>query len=479
MIPNPFLERGPVNTPRLFFGRAKQLAQLQQLFSLQMPGSSNLVGKRRMGKTSLLKYLMHPQGGIGGLRDCENMIFVWVDLEIFRFNVPSGGLDLVFFRHLLGRIHRAVENKLTGQFGVIPAERMQRLQTIYGQASGLQSVNEILADGLDVYLNELLPVGGPLRMGILVDEADDIIRHGLGRQLRSLTSEYPLGLTLTTQRPLEQIDPEGDLSPLYNLCSNIPLGLLEAEEARRLVVETALVGGLEFSLADLEAILRLGGRHPDFLKVCAWVVQDARQEGSLQPALLLRPQIGEQLESACRSSWNSLDPNEKDLLRSLAGGEIVSWQDPVASRLARYGLIDETGRIFSEIFQDYVMGRSEENNAASGGIKKASAPSRALSAADTLLPVLSGRVEGGEFILGDMRIHLSPREFALLSYLLDHEGSYCPREDLYRSVWGEGPYDEKKGATLNVTIQRLRERLPEKVNIQSKRGAGYRLLFYP
>lgn len=74
-------------------------------------------------------------------------------------------------------------------------------------------------------------------------------------------------------------------------------------------------------------------------------------------------------------------------------------------------------------------------------------------------------------------VHLSPTEFTLLQYLMEHPGRVFSREQLLDAVWGHDIYVELR--TVDVHIRRLRKGLnpdgdrPEL--IRTVRSAGYAL----
>ena len=77
---------------------------------------------------------------------------------------------------------------------------------------------------------------------------------------------------------------------------------------------------------------------------------------------------------------------------------------------------------------------------------------------------------------GGHEVHLTPQEFEVLRYLVEHAGSCCARADLIDAVW---KYEEGvSDAALNTCIARLRAKIePDPANpryIQSVHGVGYR-----
>ena len=74
-------------------------------------------------------------------------------------------------------------------------------------------------------------------------------------------------------------------------------------------------------------------------------------------------------------------------------------------------------------------------------------------------------------------IHLSPTEFGLLRYLLEHPGRVFSREQLLDAVWGHDIYVEIR--TVDVHVRRLRKALNYDGNqpdlVRTVRSAGYAL----
>lgn len=78
---------------------------------------------------------------------------------------------------------------------------------------------------------------------------------------------------------------------------------------------------------------------------------------------------------------------------------------------------------------------------------------------------------------GGKAVHLSPTEFGLLRYLMEHPGRVFSREQLLDAVWGHDIYVELR--TVDVHIRRLRKGLDPEGNlpelIRTVRSAGYAL----
>jgi hypothetical protein len=90
-----------------------------------------------------------------------------------------------------------------------------------------------------------------------------------------------------------------------------------------------------------------------------------------------------------------------------------------------------------------------------------------------------GDVGAGVVRVDRQLLHLSAKEFALLSYLYDHRGQVCSKDDIGIAVWPEydgGVYDYQ----IENLVRRLRQQLEpdpsEPQLLVTARGLGYKLV---
>lgn len=69
-------------------------------------------------------------------------------------------------------------------------------------------------------------------------------------------------------------------------------------------------------------------------------------------------------------------------------------------------------------------------------------------------------------------IPLSPKEYSLFEYLLQHPGQALSREEIFEHVWGE--ISDSFSNTVDVHIRFLRQKLPPEL-IKTIKGKGYAL----
>lgn len=77
---------------------------------------------------------------------------------------------------------------------------------------------------------------------------------------------------------------------------------------------------------------------------------------------------------------------------------------------------------------------------------------------------------------GEKKSHLTPREYDILEYLMDHPNETLAPEEIYGSVWDEEPFQCRP--IISVHIRHIREKIevnPSKpVYVNSFWGRGYR-----
>ncbi|MFQ5632627.1 MAG: AAA family ATPase, partial [bacterium] len=117
--PNPFLARNAIDDPERFFGRKMEIQQLYD--NINSGGESgspqcvSVVGERRIGKSSLLHYVAHPDIRKEHVDSALNCAFVQVDFSILGVN-KEDITPKVFFQETLS----SLEKELGLEFKVKP-----------------------------------------------------------------------------------------------------------------------------------------------------------------------------------------------------------------------------------------------------------------------------------------------------------------------------------------------------------------------
>src|SRR5277367_1104074 len=87
--------------------------------------------------------------------------------------------------------------------------------------------------------------------------------------------------------------------------------------------------------------------------------------------------------------------------------------------------------------------------------------------------------ECGELIYNGSRVRLQPQPALVLALLTDQPGKLIPREDIYRTVWGEETHVDFE-TSLNSCIRQIRSALRDDSNdpkyLETIPKRGYRFL---
>jgi two-component system, OmpR family, KDP operon response regulator KdpE len=84
-------------------------------------------------------------------------------------------------------------------------------------------------------------------------------------------------------------------------------------------------------------------------------------------------------------------------------------------------------------------------------------------------------------LLGDTQVHLSPKEYSLLRYLVANAGKVVTHQQLLREVWGPAHLEDVQ--YLRVLMRQLRQKLEPGASVArlliTEPSVGYRLLVIP
>lgn len=328
-MPNPYTVR-PVTSAGYFSatrgGRGAQARRILQNICRAdpLPDSISLIGERRFGKTSLLRYLQAAATAIPGLH------IVYIDMLGLNPLNPGG-----FYEMLL-------EN-LSSTENLLPEHATPGYRDFRALLRRLSRLNQ--------------------RLVLLIDEFDLVVRgHAFDLSffdnLRSAATTLPLALIVASVQPLIRIAHQAVYgSPFFNIFQEERLKLLTSQEARSLITQPP--GGSEGLAEVVDAIVTLAGYHPYFLQLachCAW---DMREEagGRLdRDALYLTFQ--ERARNQYQYIWDHCSSPEQQVLYTLAQGASPPKDDEALSLLERGYLIDEmTLRICGTGLQAFIAGK--------------------------------------------------------------------------------------------------------------------------
>lgn len=304
MTSNPFTFGNPIRQPERFYGRKAELGQVATRLLSGALESTSLIGERRSGKTSLLKYLAHEQGaaqlGLTPGRYC----MVYIDFEGLTDITP-----MRFWQRVLGILGRSL---CTPELD----------QTI---AAFLQLESFDVFDLEDVF--QAVDALG-VKIVLLMDEFEYVIQNpNFGASffagLRSIAINYPLALVTATRRELVDLCHSEEIkgSPFFNIFATVFLRPFSPAEVHELLDGYTAGSDLAFDPQEKEFVLRIAGGYPIFVQVAGHFLWQGKRQGLAGPALLdfAWANFDQQADPHFNYLWNQCSESEKiTLLATLA-----------------------------------------------------------------------------------------------------------------------------------------------------------------
>ena len=296
---NPYVSRGPVRDPAMFYGRAHELDDIASF--LHGYQSVSLIGPRKMGKTSLLFHLMRPALwptiGIG-----ESNLFVYIDCEVLGDGSPAEIFSLFASEISLALDERALPQEPTLDKVVDRPTRLA-LET---------AIRRLNRRGLQIVL--------------ILDEFE---RLGVNPQLdlnffnalRSIAGRYRLVFITSSARSLIDLTYTGRAqeilsSPFFNIFAPVFLGPLDPAEARGLIDEPSRRVGMPIEPDTQDHIYAFAGGHPLVLQIACFHTCDVSGEWETAEEYSTR-----ELEAHFLYYWQNLSADEQQTMLGVVEGE--------------------------------------------------------------------------------------------------------------------------------------------------------------
>jgi hypothetical protein len=312
---NPFFVGGAVPS-ELFVGRASVLAFIQQRLGGRTLQSASIVGERRIGKSSLLRYVKERAA------------------ELFNPKPVVIYLDLMKgYCHTRLGFTKALRRELTAALGREPWPASEDADP----------------STLSFAFEDLSRAG--VRLVLCLDEVEDLTKRraefdDVLEELRAAGQSGQLGLLTASRQSLAELCRSGGLtSPFYTIFLQENLGLLAEAEWRPLVTDRMAV-----TEGELRAIERLAGGHPHYTQIAASRLWHSRHHGD--PAWEQRAL--DDMQPLWADQWQHLPPTERIALTAIARGYPGPAPNmPVTQTLSRRGLLRD-GALCSEAFAEWL-----------------------------------------------------------------------------------------------------------------------------
>jgi eukaryotic-like serine/threonine-protein kinase len=304
MQANPFTYGNPISDPARFIGRQHAVEQVFSRLGNAEFESSSLVGERRVGKTSMLNYLAHPNVRHSFGLDPFNYLFIYVDLQM----VDNDTTPVRLWKQLLQQMMRCCRHPEV-------KEVLERTR----------SHDSISTFDLDDVFNSLYE--RDQYVVFLLDEFENITTNeNFGPDfyygMRALAIRHNLSLITSSRRELVELCHSDAIrsSPFFNIFANINLRLFTEDEARRLISVSLAETGVSFTGEESDTIFRIAGRHPFFLQVaCSGLFHAYSMNLSPEERLSeLNRSFREEARPHIGDYWRNSDEDEKIVITALA-----------------------------------------------------------------------------------------------------------------------------------------------------------------
>jgi hypothetical protein len=259
--PCPFVAGPMITDPSRFVGRREELACLAHRMDGAQPTSVNVVGERRIGKSSLLNHFF--QTWEQRVNNPSRFVVVYLDLQA---KTPPS--ETAFYQ-ALGR-------------ALVKQPAVQRVASLRQNLLAPPRTHQNFAALLEQFTNHvLLPVFCLDEFEILL-KCGDQFTDSFFDQLRGCMNASQLMFILSSRKALDVYAGEHNLtSAFFNLGQVLNLSEL-TEEAADELVNLPMPGRKTFpalKTSDQQLARQWGGRHPCWLQLAGTELFEARRSG--------------------------------------------------------------------------------------------------------------------------------------------------------------------------------------------------------
>jgi hypothetical protein len=357
---NPFTFGNPVKEPERFIGRETEIRQILNRLLSSAHESTSIIGERRIGKTSLLSYLSHPQVSVGLGLTPDKFCLVYLDFQGLTDITPTR-----FWQRVLKKMARSICDE-----SLIPS-----IEKLSGQSEfDLFDLEDLFQTTIDKGLTIVL----------LMDEFEYVTENPNFKSdfyggLRALAIHNGVALLPATRRELVDLCHSEEIkgSPFFNIFANVVLRPFSRDEVNTILFSYTRDGGVEFTPEEMDFVWATGGGYPLFAQMTGYYLMEGKAQGLADKPLIqfAASNFEQQAESHYTYLWSHCTENEKISLlilltlakekqnkKTIANIENLSKLRPRAPQdvvaLGKRGLVTEVDgifQIFSSSFANWIQ----------------------------------------------------------------------------------------------------------------------------
>ena len=323
---NPFT-LNPVTAESAFTGRKREIDFVLKRLSSPGTGSISIVGNRRIGKTSLLRYLATREHSL--LPRSQEFRFLYLDF---------------FSTH---------------------ARSISEVMRLLRQAWDQQGEDQLWSPEADGSLIELAEgFSGQAEKGVLVilclDEFDTVFAYPelepFLNVLRSVASQGIIGIITASQNRLIDLELSNKrVSPFADIFAVLTLGLMPTNEWKTFVRDGFALSGQQVSDDQIKLIGELAGGHPYLTQIASALVWEFSDD-----VAAARHKFQEAARPIFRDFFlRDTLPHNHLWLQMLSIGINPPLRERVRQDLQQRGLLTAEGKLFSQSFSDFIRQETE------------------------------------------------------------------------------------------------------------------------
>ena len=343
---NPYVHRTAVS-PDMFFGRAKELNTIVQRISGKKPLCISIVGSRRIGKSSLIRFI--------STSECrENYFFDGKDDFLFVF-VDFQHLSYLDDRHFFIYLTKSIVDEISKLKSAI---KTQSYWMLLKEAEKIRKTD----DGFEMCelftgLVENINAGFCLKIVFLFDEFENTMLK-LSRDVFDYLRTLPYGRNIayitTTKKELQEVCENSYNSNFYSIFSVLNLGLFSKEEGVSLIANPFSKANIQLREDKIDSILKMTGLHPFFIQVYCYYLFDVMSGNRNNKSESVNRLFQIDCSPVFKELYLDISDIEKEMLLDLSHGRPWTKSLNVALLHAKE-LVDENGQIFSTSFHNFLL----------------------------------------------------------------------------------------------------------------------------
>jgi tRNA A-37 threonylcarbamoyl transferase component Bud32 len=330
---NPYLNRVAIKDPAQFYGRTREVSKIFSRISASRPQSISVVGDRRIGKSSLLQFINHPEIRARHLDRTEAYTFAFIDLQQKRRLTLNE-----FFAELFALLATETGDKSLTKLK--PSFDSVRMVLDNFRTQGRKLI--VLFDEFDA---------------ITTNRAFDLEFYSF---LRSIANNYDVAYVTSSARDLQELCHTQLIadSPFFNIFTNVFLRAFTRKEALTLINKPSADAGLPLE-GYSRRIMEIAGYFPYFLQIACSSYFDhlSENEGKLDREEVEATFLDE-ARGQFRFIWDHLSEGSRRAVREFSeNGRVEKEHEHIYQDLKRAGYFieDDRGpRMFSTLFSTVI-----------------------------------------------------------------------------------------------------------------------------